>query len=213
MALREIHRSSTRRILVVDDNPIIRAFCTKVFNQAGYTTLAAASSSDAMWLTASSAEPFDLLVVDVFLPISTESQLSPIQNVYPPVNGDEMIRHMSAIVPELRVLYISSSSHESLLKQGIQLGPAPFLQKPLAVEPISLNWWRTSSKAKSLATPRLPSLPNPYCRPYHPVPFCGNYPALRAEAQPIRSSILADHSHIRERTRVIAHHNFHANTG
>jgi len=111
MALREIHRSSTRRILVVDDDPIIRAFCTNVFNQAGYTTLAAASSSDAMWLTASSAEPFDLLVVDVFLPISTELQLSPIQNVYPPVNGDEMIRHMR---PSYR-------SYESCISQALRM--------------------------------------------------------------------------------------------
>jgi DNA-binding NtrC family response regulator len=131
MALTEIHRSGTPRILVVDDDQVIRAFCTKILNQAGYGTLAAAGSSDAMWLTASSSEPFDLLVVDVFLPISTELQLSPIQNLYPPVNGDEMVRRMLATVPELRVLYISSSSYAHLLKKGIDLGSAPFLQKPL----------------------------------------------------------------------------------
>jgi two-component system, cell cycle sensor histidine kinase and response regulator CckA len=134
MALTEVHRSGRSRILVVDDDPIIRTFCTKTLNQAGYGTLAATGSSDAMWLTASSSEPFDLLVVDVFLPISTELQLSPIQNVYPPVNGDEMVRQMLAIVPELRVLFISISSPENLLKEGIDLGPAPFLQKPLATE-------------------------------------------------------------------------------
>lgn len=131
MALTEIHRSGTSRILVVDDDPVIRAFCTTILNQAGYGTLAGGGSSDAMWLTASSSEPFDLLVVDVFLPISTELQLSPIQNLYPPVNGDEMVRRMLATVPELRVLYISSSSYAHLLKEGIDLGSAPFLQKPL----------------------------------------------------------------------------------
>jgi CheY-like chemotaxis protein len=134
MALTEVHRSGRPRILVVDDDPIIRAFCTKTLSQAGYGTLAATGSSDAMWLAASSAEPFDLLVVDVFLPISSELQLSPIHNVYPPVNGDEMVRHMLATVPELRVLFISVSSQEHLLKDGIDLGPAPFLQKPLTAE-------------------------------------------------------------------------------
>lgn len=131
MALTEIHRPSTTRILVVDDDPVIRTFCAKILNQAGYSTLGASGSSDAMWLTASSLEPFDLLVVDVFLPISADLQLSPIQNVYPPVNGDEMVRRMLATVPELRVLYISSSSREQLLEEGIDLGSAQFLHKPL----------------------------------------------------------------------------------
>jgi DNA-binding NtrC family response regulator len=134
MATVEIHPSRRPRILVVDDDPIIRAFCTKTLRPSGYGTLAATGSSDAMWLTASSADPFDLLVVDVFLPISADLQLSPIQNVYPPVNGNQMVRHMLTIVPELHVLYISSTSHANLIKDGIDLGAAPFLQKPLAAE-------------------------------------------------------------------------------
>ena len=149
MTLTEIHRSSWTRILVVDDDPVIRAFCTKILNQAGYSTLGASGSSDAMWLTASSLEPFDLLVVDVFLPISADLQLSPIQNVYPPVNGDEMVRRMLATVPELHVLYISSSSHEQLLEEGIDLGPAPFLQKPLEAVTF-LHWVETTLEAPPL---------------------------------------------------------------
>ncbi len=87
-----------------------------------------------MWLVTSSADPFNLLVVDIFLPITLELRLSPIQNVYPPVNGDEMVRRMQATVPELRVLYISSTSRAQLLKEGIDLGAAPFSQKPLDAE-------------------------------------------------------------------------------
>jgi DNA-binding NarL/FixJ family response regulator len=87
-----------------------------------------------MWLMTSSSDPFNLLVVDVFLPISSTLQLSPIQNVYPPVNGDKMVCRMLATVPELHVLYISSSSSEHLLEQGINLGTAPFLHKPLDAE-------------------------------------------------------------------------------
>jgi CheY-like chemotaxis protein len=139
MALTETHRPSTTRILVVDDDPVIRALCTKILNQARYRTLAASGSSDAMWLVTSSADPFNLLVVDVFLPPSPELQLSSIQNLYPPVNGDEMVRRMLATVPELRVLYISSSSHAHLLKEGIDLGSAPFLQKPLEAETLLLS--------------------------------------------------------------------------
>lgn len=149
MALTEIHRPSTPRILVVDDDPVTRAFCTKILNQAEYSTLAASGSSDAMWLVTSSADPFDLLVVDVFLPISPELRLGSIQNVYPPVNGDEMVRLMLATVPELRVLYISSSSHAHLLKEGIRLGSAPFLQKPLEAETF-LHWVKTTLEAPPL---------------------------------------------------------------
>lgn len=134
MTLTEIHRPSATRKLIVDDDPVIRAFCTKILNQAGYRALGASGSSDAMWLVTSSADPFNLLVVDVFLPPSPELQLSPIQNVYPPVNGDRMVRSLLTTVPELRVLYISSSSHAQLLKEGIDLGAAPFFQKPLDAE-------------------------------------------------------------------------------
>lgn len=134
MALTEIHRPSATRILVVDDDPVIREFCTKILNQAGYRTLAASGSSDAMWLVTSSSDPFNLLVVDVFLPISPKLQLTPIQNIYPPVNGDKMVRLMLTAMSELRVLYISSSSHAHLLKEGIDLGTAPFFQKPLDAE-------------------------------------------------------------------------------
>ncbi len=134
MSLTEVHPSGKRRVLVVDDDPVIRTFCKKILKQAGYTTLAAAGSADAIWLIESSAEPFDLLVVDVFLPISPTIPLVSIQHIYPPMNGDEMVRHMLATVPELRVLYISSSSHDNLLKQGIVLSPAPFVQKPLTAD-------------------------------------------------------------------------------
>ncbi|MBH0182132.1 MAG: response regulator [Nitrospira sp.] len=137
------------RILVVDDDPVTRAFCTQVLNQAGYRTLAASGSSDAMWLMTSSADPFNLLVVDVFLPISLHWQLTPVQNVYPPVNGDEMVRRMLATVPELRVLYISSSSHAQLLKEGINLSGAPFSQKPLDAETF-LHSVKTTLVAPSL---------------------------------------------------------------
>jgi CheY-like chemotaxis protein len=134
MALTEIHRPSMTRILVVDDDPVTREFCTKILSHAGYRTLAASGSSDAMWLMTSSSDPFNLFVVDVFLPISLEFQLSPIQNIYPPVNGDTMVRHMLTAVSELRALYISSSSQARLLKEGIDLGTAPFLHKPLDAE-------------------------------------------------------------------------------
>jgi CheY-like chemotaxis protein len=149
MAPAEIHRPNTPRILIVDDDPATRAFCTKILNRAEYSTLAASGSSDAMWLATSSANPFNLLVVDVFLPILPELRLGSIQNVYPPVNGDEMVRLMSATMPELRVLYISSSSRAHLLKEGIDLGSAPFLQKPLEAETF-LHWVKTTLEAPPL---------------------------------------------------------------
>ena len=123
----------TVRILVVDDDPIIRLFCEKLLKEAGYEVTSAEGSPEAMALCASSSSPFDLALVDVFLP-PPDFHLASDASSYHRVNGPEMVLQMLTVMGKLRCIYMSGHSAADLAKQGILLGSVPFLPKPLAKE-------------------------------------------------------------------------------
>jgi DNA-binding NtrC family response regulator len=123
--------SGSKRILVVDDDATIRLLCTRVFKEAGYQVLEAEGSPEAMALLASTSDPIDVVLVDVFLP-PAGFQLASEKATYHRVNGHEMVAQMLAMKKELRVVYMSSQSKSSLITQEIVLGKAAFLQKPLS---------------------------------------------------------------------------------
>ncbi len=58
--------SRAKRILVVDDDPMIRLFFCTVFEKQGYEVRLAASGSQA--LAELHAHPFDLLTLDILMP-------------------------------------------------------------------------------------------------------------------------------------------------
>jgi len=118
------------RILVVDDDATIRLLCSRTLKEAGYQVLEAEGSPEAMEMVASAKEPIDLLVVDLFLP-PPDFQLASGTSKFRRVNGHEMVRQMLELTKELRVLYISSHSKAGLTEQGIALGEAQFLPKPI----------------------------------------------------------------------------------
>ncbi len=121
------------RILVVDDDPIVRLLCEKILKEAGYEVILAEGSLEAMELVAASSSPFDLALVDVFLP-PPDFHLASDTTSYHRVNGPQMVLQMLSVMGELRCLYMSGHSSADLSKQGIVLGSVQLLQKPLAQE-------------------------------------------------------------------------------
>ena len=62
------------RILIVDDEPLVRDFLSLTFESAGYAVNTAGSGRDAMELC--SAEPFDVVLSDVTMPEMNGHQLT-----------------------------------------------------------------------------------------------------------------------------------------
>lgn len=103
-------------VLIVDDEPGVRALERRILESGGYRVIEAADGADAVAMIESST-PVDFLVADLDMPI---------------MQGEEMARRIRGRRPDLRVLYVTAHS-ERLFKERPELidGEA-FLDKPFS---------------------------------------------------------------------------------
>jgi two-component system cell cycle sensor histidine kinase/response regulator CckA len=104
-------------VLVVDDEPGVRALARRILEGGGYGVLEAGNGAEAMAVMNSRAR-VDFLIADLDMPV---------------MRGEEMTKKIRAMRPELRVLYVTAHS-ELLFKERPELieGEA-FLDKPFTV--------------------------------------------------------------------------------
>jgi two-component system, cell cycle sensor histidine kinase and response regulator CckA len=102
-------------VLLVEDEPGVRAFTQQVLEDAGYRVLEAGSGEDALALTASLDGCVDLLLTDV---------------VMPGINGRVLAERLRMIYPALSVLYMSGYTDDMVVRTGVVAESAAFLQKP-----------------------------------------------------------------------------------
>ena len=116
-APRDIHGSET--ILVVEDDPAIRALAMRTLSDLGYVVLVAASGPEAIDLAMAHGSEIDLLVTDV---------------VMPRMSGLEVAGRLHEVRSEMAVLYVSGYTENSVARQGIMAGDMAFLPKPFTIE-------------------------------------------------------------------------------
>ncbi|HVO10296.1 MAG TPA: response regulator [Vicinamibacteria bacterium] len=105
------------RLLLVEDDPGVRALMVELLEARGYTVRAAGSPAEALAWAESSSEPLDLLVTDV---------------VMPGLGGGDLAHRLAALRPGLRVLFVSGFAADVLARQG-EIGPGRrFLSKPFS---------------------------------------------------------------------------------
>lgn len=106
------------RILVVDDEPGIRALVAKILRRERYDVLEAGSAREAVYLAGQREDPIDLLVTDVMLPDQ---------------NGRNLAEHISQTFPNVKVLYISGFTDDESVRTGDFPPGSKFLQKPFTL--------------------------------------------------------------------------------
>ncbi len=111
MALRPT--TGTERVLVVEDEPGLRAMTCRVLRSAGYRV--ADASKPSLALKAAENEGFDVVITDVVLP---------------EMNGRELVTRLRALKPTLRVLYMSGYPGGALTAQQLADDGVPFMPKP-----------------------------------------------------------------------------------
>ena len=79
-------------ILVVDDEMGIRELATEYLQRCGYTVLAAGDGEEAKDIAARHSGPIHLLLTDTMMP---------------KMGGHELVRAMTALRPEVKVIYLS----------------------------------------------------------------------------------------------------------
>jgi CheY-like chemotaxis protein len=106
-------------ILVVEDEPLIRAAAQRILAAAGYIVLQVGRPDEALEVMKDRNDPIDLLVTDM---------------VMPGMSGRELAGRLRAHRPSLRVLYMTGYSEELVGRRGELDGP--LLQKPFTREPL-----------------------------------------------------------------------------
>ena len=124
MPVQHDHPRGGEMILVVEDNPDVRAFVVKQLLDLGYRVAEAKDGPSAL-STLNGSTPFDLLLTDVIMPGGmTGRQLS-----------DEATRRR----PDLKTLFISGYTEDSIVHQG-KLDPGVnFLSKPFRRRDLALK--------------------------------------------------------------------------
>ena len=108
------------RLLLVEDEDMVRVVAERALTRAGYTVTTASDGDEGLELVKAGAQ-FDMIVSDV---------------VMPAMDGPSMVREVRKLRPDLPVLFMSGYAEEQLRKE-IAIDNAEFLPKPFSVQQIS----------------------------------------------------------------------------
>jgi CheY-like chemotaxis protein len=105
-------------ILVVDDEPGIRALVAKILRREQYEVVEASTATEAGMLAIAQLRPVELLVTDIMLPDQP---------------GTTLAQHLREQLPALKVLYMSGYTDDERARAGDFPPGAKFLQKPFTL--------------------------------------------------------------------------------
>jgi CheY-like chemotaxis protein len=109
-----LQRTNPIRVLVVDDEPQIREFVSRVLDDAGYKVTTAGDGPAAIALVEEHGAP-DLLLTDFRMP---------------QMNGDELAARLRQSLPDLKVLYLTGYSQALFDNRAVLWEGEAFLEKP-----------------------------------------------------------------------------------
>ncbi len=109
-------------VLLVEDDEGVRAGALAILGRRGYTLLTARNATEALALHERHAGPIHLVLTDV---------------VMPGMNGRALAERLTALRPELRVLYMSGYTDSTIAHHGVLDPDAYFIQKPFTPDSLS----------------------------------------------------------------------------
>ena len=105
-------------ILIVEDEAGIRALVQKFLRKHGYEVLEASNGEEALRIVQGSRDPVDLLITDMIMP---------------QMGGRELVNRLSGQGRELKILYISGYTDDSIVYAAELPTGSAFLQKPFTL--------------------------------------------------------------------------------
>jgi two-component system, cell cycle sensor histidine kinase and response regulator CckA len=107
----------SQTILIVEDDEALLQVTHRSLEEVGYAILAARSPAEAIHISESHLGPIHLMVTDVIMP---------------GMSGDKLASHLSAQRPEMKVLYVSGYTDDTIVHHGVLEPGLAFLQKPFS---------------------------------------------------------------------------------
>jgi CheY-like chemotaxis protein len=115
-------RGGSETVLVVEDDPMVRALVQETLGRLGYRVLAAEDPSRALQAAEGHDGTIALLLTDV---------------VMPGMNGRELAGRIARLRPEARVLYMSGYAEDAIAHHGILQEDVVLLQKPFTPDALA----------------------------------------------------------------------------
>jgi nitrogen-specific signal transduction histidine kinase/ActR/RegA family two-component response regulator len=112
----------TETVLLVEDAAAVRAVAKQVLERQGYTVLEAPDGEAALRLAQRHRGPIHLLLTDV---------------VMPRVSGREVAEQLTRVRPDVKVLYASGYTDDSVVRHGILESGTAYLQKPFSPDSLA----------------------------------------------------------------------------
>jgi len=109
-------------ILFVEDEESVRVLVRGYLEGTGYHVLEAVDGVHALEIAAAHKGPVQILITDV---------------VMPRLSGREVAARLSATQPDMKVLYISGYTDDSIFRDGVLEGGMAFLQKPFNLKTLA----------------------------------------------------------------------------
>jgi signal transduction histidine kinase/CheY-like chemotaxis protein len=114
----------SQTILIVEDETALLQVTQASLEAAGYVTLAAKSPAEAIRVSENHPGPIHLMVTDVIMP---------------GMNGAQLATHLSALRPEMKVLYVSGYTDNTIVRHGVLEPGLAFLQKPVSPRTLTMK--------------------------------------------------------------------------
>jgi CheY-like chemotaxis protein len=105
----------TETILLVEDEDAVRRLGRLVLETNGYTVVEAGDGEQALRICEQYPDPIHLIVTDVIMPH---------------IGGRELADRLLALLPTLKVLYLSGYTDDAIIRHGVLDSTMAFLQKP-----------------------------------------------------------------------------------
>ena len=112
----------TETVLLAEDAAAVRAVARQVLERLGYTVLEAPDGELALHLAQRHAGPIHLLLTDV---------------VMPGMSGRQLADRLALARPDMKVLYASGYTDDSVVRHGVLEEGTPYLQKPFTPESLA----------------------------------------------------------------------------
>ncbi|MGD0308594.1 MAG: response regulator [Acidobacteriota bacterium] len=104
-------------ILVVEDEQVVLDLVTSILKDKGFTVLCARSGEEAVQIGSRHEGRIDLVLTDI---------------VMPGMSGGELVRRLSPLKPEIRVLYMSGYTKYTVAGHGVLESVDSFIWKPFS---------------------------------------------------------------------------------
>lgn len=112
----KIIQGGTESILLVEDDPEVRACNCAILECVGYNVLCASNGEEAIDLFKNFGDGIALVIIDVIMP---------------GMNGKETFGRLKVLQPDAQVLFVSGYTSEILNRKGVLIEGINFLSKPL----------------------------------------------------------------------------------